>query len=189
MKKDTRSNHDILVWVGAIAIAFATLACQALNIILTDEPAKPAAGGAECLPGILPGQTTREETLARLGNPLATNEGGALETLSYGSAIFKQLNSVVLQNGVVVLVTVIQPVDHPLAWSEVKQQNGEPAYTAYTNYSQGSRVYAFPSLGRAFTADEQWDAVFIQQCFVPMSLENYILVYGNFLPMEDPFIE
>jgi hypothetical protein len=31
------------------------------------------------------------------------------------------------------------------------------------------------------------DMVFIQECFVPMSLKNCMLAHGNFLTAKDPF--
>ena len=124
MKTDIRSSHAALVWVSAAAIAIATLACEfgGLRIQLTDEPSSSTSGGApgaadspECLPGILPGKTSRDEALARLGLPLNTHQDVVREVLSYASAIRGQLNFVVVQNGVVTLVTVIQPEEQPLS--------------------------------------------------------------------------
>ncbi|MFA5873570.1 MAG: hypothetical protein WC832_06365, partial [Anaerolineales bacterium] len=59
----------------------------------------------------------------------------------------------------------------------------------YTNYLQGSMTYIYPDKGRAFIADENADIVFTKQCFLPMSLEDYLNTWGKNLPSEDPFIQ
>lgn len=189
MKTAARNRVCLLSGLGVVAVVLSNISCSfgGMTVQLTDEPS-PATNGPDCMRGVLPGKTTRNELLAQLGNPLATDQEGGFEILSYAAPIYGQLNSVTLQNGVVVLVTAIQAANQPLRWSEVKAQHGEPAYAAFTNYQQGSKIYAFPTKGLAFVADGQFDAVFIRQCFLPMSLENYMLAYGNSLPTEDPFI-
>ena len=180
-------------YTAAFAVIFATLACQVAGytINLTDEPAAPSSSGstvgAECIKGIVPGKTTKEEAMTLLGYPLAAQPEGNLEVLQYASPTYGQLNSVAIQNGVVVLVSIVQAEDQPLAWSTVNAQYGAPSNTAYSDYMTGSKTHAFPDHGRAFIVDENMDVVLIQQCFIPMSLENYMLTYGNFLPTEDPF--
>jgi len=44
-----------------------------------------------------------------------------------------------------------------------------------------------PSQGLSVFIDENMDVVFIQECFVPMSLKNCMLAHGNFLPAKNPF--
>ena len=193
MKTGIRSNHELAVRAGAIAIVFAMLACSLPGVSPTgNSSTKQGAGGPSgpaCLEGIQAGKTTRNEVVGLLGNPLATIEDQGLETLQYASAIYGQANSIAMREGVVALVTVVQAEDKPLSWSEIKAQLGAPAFQAFTNFQQGSMTYVYPDRGRAYVADEGMDVVFIQQCFAPMSLEDYMTAYGNSMPTEDPFIE
>jgi len=195
MKTGFGNNHNFYFYAVILAITLAMLACgfAGYTINLTDEPvAQPSVestASAECIKGIFPGKTTKDEVMTLFGYPLAAQQEGDLEILQYASSMYGQSNSVTVQSGVVALVSVVQGEDQPLEWSTVKAQFGEPTHTAYSNYLQGSMTFGFPAQGRAFIADENLDVVFIQQCFVPMSLENYMLVYGNFLPLEDPFIK
>jgi outer membrane protein assembly factor BamE (lipoprotein component of BamABCDE complex) len=204
MKTEPRNNHDLSIFLAATMMVLAMLACNLPAQSNSPDQGTPTNGSgqgtpnstqpgsgaqAACLAGIFPGKTTRIEVLALLGNPLTTQPAGGQETMFYASAIYGQLNSIVVQNEVVTLVSVVQAEGSLPKWSEVKAQFGEPAHTAYTNYSEGSMIFAFPERGLSFIADETMDVVFIQQCFIPMSLDNYMLAYGNFLPAEDPFIK
>jgi hypothetical protein len=190
MKTESRNNRDRLIFLAALALTLALLACKSITIEgfpPMPNPGPDSNSSDSCLKGIFPGKTARIEVLALLGNPLTTQPAGGQETMFYASAIYGQLNSIVVQNEVVTLVSVVQGEDNLLKWSEIKTQYGEPAHTAYTNYSEGSMIFAFPERGLSFIADETMDVVFIRQCFIPMSLDNYMLAYGNFLPAEDPF--
>ncbi|HEY5271207.1 MAG TPA: hypothetical protein VII97_12800 [Anaerolineales bacterium] len=50
-------------------------------------------------------------------------------------------------------------------------------------------TYIFPDKGLAFLADQAMDVVSIQECFIPMALEDYMKTWGKSLPAEDPFIQ
>ena len=110
-----------------------------------------------------------------------------LETLLYASPLHSQFNSIVVKNQVVGLVSILQAEDAPLAWSAVKAQYGQPSHTAYSTYLQGSLTYIYPDQGRAFVASVAQDVVYIQECFVPMALEDYMKTWGSTLPAENPF--
>jgi hypothetical protein len=146
------------------------------------------AAQAACLAGIIPGTTTRDEVVASLGEPLAVELEGDLETLLYASQLAGQFNSIVVQNQVVALVGIVLGEDTPLAWSAVKTQFGEPVHTTYSNYLDGSMTYIYPDQGQAFVASPESDVVFIRECFIPMALEDYLSTWGSSLPAEDPFI-
>jgi hypothetical protein len=204
MKTVSRRSHDMPLIFGASMLVFAILAC-ARNTINRPNPegqgapthvsgqatpisTQPGNGRqTACLAGILPGKTTRDEVVALLGEPLAVETEGDLETLLYASPLHAQFNSIVVQNQVVGLVSRLQAQDDPLAWSAVKAQYGEPAHTAYSTYLQGSLTYIYPDQGRAFVASEAQDVVFIQECFVSMALEDYMKTWGSTLPTENPF--
>ena len=191
MKTGCRSSHEWERLVVAMAIAAAVLGCSLPGVMAarTPAPAGSAESVAACLEGILPGKTTKNEVVSLLGYPLATEQEQGIEIIQYASAIYGQYNSIDSKNQVVTRATVVQAADKPLRWSEIKAQLGEPAFRAYTNYQQGSMTYAYPDRGRAYIADETMDVVFIQQCFVPMSVADYMTAYGNSMPTEDPFIE
>lgn len=142
---------------------------------------------ADCLAGIFPGQTSRTDVIALLGEPFAAQQEGSNEALQFTSPMRGQYNTVYLLNHVVDWVSIVLAEDDPLTWSAIKAQYGEPVHTAYSDYLQGSRNFAFPEQGLNFIADPDLDAVFIQECFVPMSLEDYTEAYGDFLPQEDPY--
>lgn len=191
MKTESRNNRDRHIFLAALLLALAVLACQ--SVTMEGNPMSnpnPSTNGTDfCMKGIFPGKTTRTEVLTLLGNPLATQQVTGQETLSYASAIYGQLNSIVIQNEVVVYLNVIQAEENLPKWSAIKAQFGEPAHTSYSNYSEGTKTFAFPERGLSVIADPKMDIVFIQNCFAPMPLDNYMLAYGNFLPSEDPFIK
>lgn len=203
MKTESRRNHDLSFLLAASMLGLAMLACNLPNLSNnsgqgtptkgsgpgTPSPTQPGSGAlAACLAGIFPGATTRDALVALLGEPLAVEPEGNLETLLYASPLGGQFNSIVIQNQVVGLVSIMVSEDNPLAWSAVKAQYGEPVHTAYSNYLQGSMTYIYPDQGLAFVASQGPDVVFIQECFVPMALEDYMNTWGSSLPAEDPFI-
>jgi hypothetical protein len=145
-------------------------------------------GGSDaCLTGVFPGKTTRDEVINLWGTPLGEEQEWTFNTLFYQSPLKGQYNTVYLENQVVSYISIVLSGDSPKSWLEVKAKFGEPAHTAYTTYIQGSRYYGYPTLGIAFIADQRLDYVYIQDCFVPMTLEEYITSRANSLPTEDPF--
>lgn len=154
----------------------------------TTQPSTPVDNNqANCLAGVIPGQTNRDEVITLWEEPAATQQEGGYEALQYASHLRGQYHTVYLQNQVVEWVSTVLTEDNPLTWSAVKAQYGEPAHTAYSDYLEGSRNLAFPEQGLNFIADPELDIIFIQECFVPLSLEDYMRAYGDFLPKENPF--
>jgi hypothetical protein len=146
-----------------------------------------SAAQAACAAGIIPGSTTRTEVTATLGEPVGTVPENGYETLLYASPIPRQYNSVVLQNGVVAYVSIVLGDENPQAWSAVTAQYGQPVYMAYSNYLQGSMTYIYPDKGETFVASLEADAVFIHECYVPVSIQEYMNTWGSTLPTKDPF--
>ncbi len=146
-----------------------------------------AASSDTCMLTIYPGKSTRADVVAIMNEPNGVDQQGSLETMRYPSEMKGQENTFLLENQVVVNVVIIDSEDQLKAWSEMKSLYGEPAHTAYSNYLPGSLTFAYPEKGLAFIADETMDVVFIRQCFVPMTLEDYLAKYGMFLPAENPF--
>ncbi len=175
MKTGSRSGRDLSIFLAAAVLGLAVLACSLPSRSNgqgqgtppstppgsaaqgQDPPASTQPGGAAqsaCLAGILPGTTTRDEVVALLGEPLAEESADGLATLLYASSSRGWFNSVVIQDQVVGLVSLLVGEDNPLAWSAVKAQYGAPAHTAYSNYLQGSMTYIYPDQGLSFIASQ-----------------------------------
>lgn len=212
--KTGSKNHELPVIFAATIMGLAMLACTC-NLLTqpnnpgqgtptkrpgnitpgngsdpgTPSPTQPDNGTqAACLASIFPGTTTREEAVASLGEPVGVVPDGDFETLLYASPLPRQYNSIVMQNQVVALVSIILGDDNPLAWSAILAQYGEPVHTTYSNYIEGSMTYIYPDKGQAFVASQDSDVVFLRQCFVPMALEDYLNTWGSSLPTGDPYI-
>ena len=200
MKKEHRRNKmDKLIWmillllVPALACGMPSLGNKPPIPTIAMESGQPAAGRVEaapqCLAGIIPGKSTRGEVVGLLGEPVRNEMSGTAENMYYNSPVKYQYNTVALVDGVVSRVSIIPGTDEMKKWSAVKAQYGEPEHTAYSYYEQNSRTYAFPQKGLVYIADEDLDLVYIKECFAPLLLDHYNLLYGMFLPQENPFTE
>jgi len=202
MKTVFRKSHDLSIILAVTVLILAMLACgkttesdtgvkstptHGSNLGIPDSNQTGSSTQLACLAGITPGTTKQTEVVALLGEPLAAEPDGEYETLLYASPLPRQYNSIIVQNQVVVLVSVVLDEVNPLALSAILAQYGEPAHTTYSNYLQGSMTYIYPDKGLVFVASSEVNAVFIRQCFVPMELEEYMNSWGSSLPSEDPF--
>lgn len=152
----------------------------------TAATATPLAGPV-CYEGIVLGVTTKDQAISLLGKPIAIETIDDYEDLLYPSALSSQFDSILLQNQIVVRVDKVLGKDEALKFSAVKSQYGKTDYTAYSNYQHWTKTYIYPEKGLAFTADENLDVVFLKQCFVPMTIDKYMSLWGSDLPMQDPF--
>jgi hypothetical protein len=176
-----KKKASSLSLVGAVTtLAAVTLACN----LLTPKPADDFV----CRKGITPGQTTKAEVLALLGNPARTEQDGTNEILLYPSPYPRQFDTIIVQDQTVVFMDVIIGDEDALAYSAIQALYGEPGHSTYSTYLQGSMNYIYPDKGRAFIADENADIVFTKQCFISMSLEDYLNTWGKNLPTKNPFI-
>lgn len=148
-----------------------------------------SSGSDACLTGVFPGKTTRDEVLGLWGTPLSEQQEGNYNTLFYQSPIKGQPNTVYLENQVVTYVSVVRGGGQPESWAEVKAKYGEPEHQAFTTYIQDSRYFGYPAQGLAFVADETLDMAYIQDCFVPLTLDEYLTKWGSNLLTEDPFTQ
>jgi hypothetical protein len=210
MRTGSKKNSRSVKWLAFLSLPLCILACN-LPFLADRSSPDPGTGAAApgliqpsslppasesepdvienntCLPSIIPGKTSRSEVISSLGEPSQVQQEGGFENLYYPSPIKGQFNQVSLNNQVVEQVVVIQGEEPPQRWSDVQSRHGIPAHTAYSDYLQGSRVFAYPELGLSYTADSDMDVVFFRVCFVPLSLEDYISRYGAVLLQEDPF--
>ena len=180
MTTENRKASSLSILCAVTILVAAMLACNLPNPKPTSE--------IVFYQGITLGQSNKTDVLALLGDPTRTEQDGANEILLYPSPHPRLFNTIVFQDQVVVLIDMIMGDEDALAFSAIKALYGEPVHIAYTNYLQGSMVYIYPDKGRAFIADENADIVFTKQCFLPMSLEDYLNTWGKDLPSEDPFI-
>ncbi|MCX6053413.1 MAG: hypothetical protein NTZ74_00575 [Chloroflexi bacterium] len=202
MKTVFRKRHDLPIILVVILLLLAMLACGETGKSNTSSTSTPTHGSnlsnpdsnqtgsrtrLDCLAGITPGKTTRTEVIALLGEPLASEPDGDFETLLYASPFPRQYNSITIQNQVVVLLSEVLDEGNSLSLSAILAEYGKPAQKTYSHYLQGSKTYIYPDRGQAIIASAEVDAVFIQQCFVPMALEEYMNSWGKSLPAEDPF--
>jgi hypothetical protein len=181
MRTGNRKVNSLTIASALLALAAAILACNMSS--------SKSSNAIDCFKGITPGQTKRADVLSLLGQPASTEPYGNAEMLIYASAFPKQFNTVIVQNNMVVFMDVLVDSDAGLAYSAVKTRYGQPGLVTYSTYQQGSNTYIFPDHGRAFIADESLDAVFTKQCFLPMSLDDYMKTWGKDLPSEDPFTQ
>jgi len=179
MKTEKKKTSSLSLASVVTVLVIAMLACN----LSTPKPANDFV----CYKGITPGQTNKADVVALLGDPTRTEWDGADEILLYPSPFAKQSNTIIVQNQIVVLVDVLIGDDDALTFSAIKALYGEPSHIAYTNYLQGSMTYVYPDKGQAFIADENGDIVYTKQCFLPMSLEDYLNTWGKDLPTENPF--
>lgn len=197
MKMASRKSNKLLeVFVG-IFILTISLACSISYTPKTQiqpttqiQPITEVSTlKADCIDGIFPGKSSKQDVISVLGEPLEIGQNGSFDNLIFNSPINGLYNEIVLQNQAVSQVSIILAEGDPLTWSSVKEQYGDPAYTSYSTFLQSSRFYIYPEQGISFTADEEMDIVFIKECFIPMSLDNYLKFYGASLLAEDPFIQ
>jgi hypothetical protein len=180
MSTVNRKASSLSIACAVATLAAVTLACN----LLTPKPADDFV----CQKGITPGQTKKADVLSLLGNPARTEQDGANEILLFLSPYPKQFDTIILQDQTVVFMDVILGEEDALAYSAIKALYGEPKHSTYSTYLQGSLNYIYPDKGRAFIADENADIVFTKQCFISMSLEDYLNTWGKNLPTENPFI-
>jgi len=203
MKTDTRSSRKASIFLLAGFLLLSMFACNlpkpaastsgATSPTSTNTTIPPASGNpaeaSQCLDGIQPGSTTRAEALSLLGQPAGTDDSTSSEVLLYASPIKGQYNSLVLQNETVAMLSVVLSENELLQWSAILAEFGQPTKTTFSNYLQDAMTYIYPEQGLAFVADEGMGVVFIQQCFIPMSIADYLKTWGASLPTQDPFIE
>ena len=182
MKTVSGKHTELFLLLAVTVLGLAALACansskvnkdlkgvgptRAVAIGPTQTPGLDSGG---CLQGIFPGKTTREELIAQLGEPTSTETNGDQEMMLYATPKNGEYHTIVLQNNLVVLVSVILDEETPLLWSSVTAQYGRPALTTFSYFQQGSQTYIFPDRGQTFVALPDLDIVYARECFVPMS--------------------
>ncbi len=200
MKTGNKRNPNIPILLSMIGMVFAIMACSSQTSSNGQSPNEstgqdtsiepsPPLTNVTCYEGIQPGQTTKTEAIALLGEPVASEQTGSDEVLLYPSPLAGQFNTIILENLIVVFSSIVMDEDTTLVLTSIKAQYGEPVQIAYSYYAMGSKVYIYPEKGFALIGDENFDIVYVKQCFAPVSLEGYMERWGKELPAEDPFVE
>ena len=176
------------IWRGSAVLCSIGMVLL-LGLVACGPPTPPKPDQAESikLKGVVPGKTTKEEVIKNLGEPAKSKTEEGMDVLEYPSTHELMPHAVYVKDGVVVLVGAHISEDDDFTVSEVIAKYGQPAKKTYSYYSDGALTYIYPSRGLALIADEDLDVVFEEQCFVPMSLEQYMQTWGKDLPLEDPY--
>ncbi len=192
MKTVSRRHTELFLLMAVMALGLAVLACSAsptptkeANVPRSTQTVSRAS--ANCVQGIIPGETTRDEVIGQLGEPASTEANDGQEILLYSAKRNGEYHSIIIQNDLVGLVSVILDDAPSLLWSEVAAQYGNPAITTYSYFLQGSQTFIFPERGEAFVASPELDIVYARECFVSITAENYMNSWGSSLPTENPF--
>ena len=146
------------------------------------EPALP------CYPGIVPGRSTRAEVIGLLGQPVHSEQDGITERLYYPTAAGGQRDIIEILQDQVSYISMGYPEAQMPRLSERQAVLGQPEQTTYSTYMRGTRTYLYPGQGLLLIADPLMDNVFIQECFQPQALNDFLSRYGADLPEEDPYI-
>ena len=152
---------------------------------MEEENAGPAF---VCLPEIVPGETSREDVLRLMGEPLASEitEDGS-EILTFASDVELIPNAVFLMEDIAQSTSALNR-DENTTLTTIQEKFGEAEETTYSYFSQGTLTYLYPQQGFAVVAEPEGGQVYWMECFVPMYLEDYMTGFGSALPMEDPYI-
>ncbi len=140
-----------------------------------------------CLPEIVPGETSREDVLRLMGEPLASEiaEDGS-ETLSFTSDVEFIPNAVLIMEDIAQSTSALNR-DESLTLPAIQEKFGEAEEITYSYFSQGTLTYLYPQQGFAVIAEPEGGQVYWMECYVPMYLEDYMSGFGSALPMEDPY--
>jgi hypothetical protein len=158
---------------------------EAIQPIEEQPGAEPAI---RCYEGIIPGVTTRAEVVSLLGQPVATDQEGAGEWLLYSAPISGQNNVILVENDRVTHISLVFAEERIPRLSGIQGTLGQPAHTTYSTYMRGSRTYIYPQQGLVFIGDPLMDVIFIQECFAPQSLAEFMQRHGSSLPQQDPYV-
>jgi hypothetical protein len=190
-------SHKIVSLLVLILIAsgLTLLACE--NVTASAKPLQQPLvltvqlmdnASVICSEGIEPGKTTHAEVIGKLGKPMTTSinaVGG--EVLEFPSIVEFIPTTIDFNKDLVYLVTKINEDDSKsIKW--LKSNLGEPEKMTYSFFGQGTMTYLYPQKGFTAIVDEDSDQLLWLQCFLPMSLKDYLAGWGSRLPLEDPYI-
>lgn len=122
---------------------------------------------------IVPGQTTKDQVIQKLGNPLetsvtATDSG----TLFYKSTVNTMNDSVYITSGTVTLIKEIVSYKDTRTITDITNVYGIPIYSLFSAVP-GTKLYIYPDKGTAFVGNAALNSLEEIWYFAPTSLENF----------------
>lgn len=140
--------------------------------------------------GIIPGQTSKQEVISKLGQPKEDINENDWEKLSYPSDrnLFYHWITINKTNDKIVLVYYVVPENENLSINQYLQKYGQPEKVMYSNFSQYIKVAIYPDIGIAVWFDEKSCKVIFIRWFEPMSFKDFIKNYGDGLSEKNPYI-
>ncbi|HCS41164.1 MAG TPA: hypothetical protein DIW44_16520 [Anaerolineaceae bacterium] len=141
-----------------------------------------------CLPGIVPGKTSRAEITQLMGEPVSSDlaEDGS-DILFYPSAVEEVPDTILIRQDIVEIASALNR-DISVDLASIQEKFGEPEQITYSYFSQGTYTYLYPQKGFTLVAEPEGGQVYWSECFISMSLEDYLARLGSSLPFEDPYI-
>ena len=126
------------------------------------------------LSAIVPGTTTREEVIGKLGMPIKNIQTAGDETLSYNSTNKNLDSQIIIEKGVVVLVKEMVSYSDTKKVSGISKKYGVAIYSLFgPNSAGGSKLYIYPDKGIAYIGNPEFDALEEIWYFVPTSINDF----------------
>ena len=190
MKKSALKQNFgwIILALCVLMVACGTPQSEGASPTMTVPEIKQPQHASPCFAGITPGTSTRQDVINQLGEPLKTSvDEQGIENLIYASSLDVLPNSVLIQQDKVVLIGKLVK-EEGLQLSAWIAQYGEPEQMTYSFLAQHTKTYLYPQYGFSVIVSETQDTIIRVQCFVPMTLQEYLDSWGSELPLEDPYI-
>lgn len=123
---------------------------------------------------IQPGETTKEDVVKKLGEPVKSTGGTNLETLLYNSTSKTRDDNIVVENGIVVLIKEVVSYKDPKRVSDITNLYGLSTYSFFgPDSAGGNKLYVYPDKGIAYIGKPKLDALEEIWYFAPTSIENF----------------
>ena len=140
--------------------------------------------------GIIPGKTTKDEVISKLGKPQEEETRSFGSVLLYDSGIKALPNTIIYNPGTGkvegTLVAVSASKQGQSLYNQMKSL-GKPGKIMYSRLYQGAKVYIFASKGITYSADDSQKVIDSYHIYSPTSLTNYLSEYGKYYSENDPF--
>ena len=145
--------------------------------------------------GITPGITTEQQLVALWGQPSRKEQLDGFIWYAYPTEYGGEAwpNAAYLADGVVYRIEEAVPISREkyTSLSVFIERYGDPQKVTWAAVHPQTRTFVFPEHGISVVADHAGEPperyrVWQIDYFVPMSLESYMRIWGQFLPKENP---
>jgi len=122
---------------------------------------------------VVPGKSTKEEVIAKLGNPVKEETGKNL--LEFKSTAPGKPHQILLEGDKVSLIKETVTLEDKKTVNDIKKVYGEPKYVLYgPRYIAGFHLFVYPEKGIAYIGQEQSGVLLEVWYFYPTTLEEFI---------------